>query len=90
LEDYGYEPLPKYIEPKEGPLSRPELLEQFPLVFNSGARPQNDFRSQHHGIGGLLQDNPQPSVEINSIDAAARGIRLVATGYHMIMPVWSG
>jgi anaerobic selenocysteine-containing dehydrogenase len=31
LEDYGYEPLPKYIEPKEGPLSRPELLKQFPF-----------------------------------------------------------
>ena len=74
LEDYGYEPLPKYIEPTEGPLGSPQLLEQFPLVFNSGARPDNDFRSQHHGIEGLVQDTPEPIIEINSEDAGERGI----------------
>ncbi len=75
LEDYGYEPLPKYIEPVEGPLGNPRLTEQFPLVFNSGARPQTDFRSQHHGIDGLVQDCPEPIVEINTGDAKDRGIR---------------
>jgi len=75
LEDHGYEPLPKYIEPEEGPLADPKLYETFPLVFNSGARPQSDFRSQHHGIDGLLKDNPEPTVEINSIDAQKRNIK---------------
>ncbi len=75
LEGYGYEPLPMYIEPTEGPLGSPKLAERFPLVFNSGARPQTDFRSQHHGIEGLVRDTPEPLVEINSEDAAARGIR---------------
>ena len=51
LEDYGYEPLPKYVEPKEGPVGSPELAQEFPLVFNSGARPHTDFRSQHQGSG---------------------------------------
>ncbi|RMF61401.1 MAG: aminotransferase class V-fold PLP-dependent enzyme [Calditrichaeota bacterium] len=74
LEDYGYEPLPKYVEPKEGPQSNPSLTQQFPLVFNSGARPHTDFRSQHHGIKGLLKDNPEPIVEINIEDARERGI----------------
>ncbi|MCP4696969.1 MAG: aminotransferase class V-fold PLP-dependent enzyme [Gammaproteobacteria bacterium] len=74
LEEYGYEPLPKYIEPREGPVATPALAKQFPLVFNSGARPQTDFRSQHHGIEGLLRDNPEPSVEINTADAATRHI----------------
>jgi cysteine desulfurase NifS len=74
LEDYGYEPLPKYIEPTEGPLGSPGLTEQFPLVFNSGARPDNDFRSQHHGIEGLVRDNPEPMIEINADDAEQRGI----------------
>ncbi len=74
LEKYGYEPLPKYTEPSEGPLGNPNLAEKFPLVFNSGARPQTDFRSQHHGIKGLLKDNPEPTVEINVEDAAKRGI----------------
>jgi cysteine desulfurase NifS len=75
LEEYGYEPLPKYIEPTEGPLGSPELLERFPLVFNSGARPQTDFRSQHHGIEGLINDTPEPLVEINTEDAEKRDIK---------------
>ena len=71
LEEQGYEPLPKYSEPLEGPIARPDLMQQFPLVFNSGARPQTDFRSQHHG---LAKDNPEPTVELNEDDARARGI----------------
>jgi cysteine desulfurase NifS len=75
LEEYGYEPLPKYVEPTEGPLGSPDLGESFPLVFNSGARPQTDFRSQHHGIERLLADTPEPLVEINIEDAEKRDIR---------------
>jgi cysteine desulfurase NifS len=74
LADYGYEPLPVYTEPREGPLNRPDLTGSFPLVFNSGARPQTDFRSQHHGIEGLARDNPEPTVEINQGDARERRI----------------
>jgi len=75
FKEYGYEPLPKYIEPTEGPLGNPKLADKFPLVFNSGARPQTDFRSQHHGIKGLVKDNPEPVVELNTKDAAERGIQ---------------
>ncbi|MBD3335235.1 MAG: aminotransferase class V-fold PLP-dependent enzyme [Candidatus Eisenbacteria bacterium] len=74
LADYGYEPLPKYTEPREGPLGNPGAAKTYPLVFNSGARPQTDFRSQHHGIEGLVKDNPEPAVELNAADAAERGI----------------
>jgi len=74
LLDYGYEPLPKYTEPVEGPIASPQVKKDFPLIFNSGARPHTDFRSQHHGIKGLLKDNPEPSLEMNSIDAKARKI----------------
>ncbi|MCH8024375.1 MAG: aminotransferase class V-fold PLP-dependent enzyme [Candidatus Marinimicrobia bacterium] len=74
LEEYGYEPLPKYTEPTEGPLADPQLAELYPLVFNSGARPNNDFRSQHHGIKSLNREHPEPEVEINTADAASRGI----------------
>lgn len=75
LEDYGYDPLPRYTEPVEGPIARPDLARHYPLVFNSGARPQTDFRSQHHGIEGLCRDNPEPTVELNEEDAMARDIR---------------
>lgn len=75
LEEYGYEPLPKYTEPTEGPVGSPALAKEFPLVFNSGARPQTDFRSQHHGIPGLVKDHPEPIIEIHPDDAKKRGIR---------------
>ena len=74
LEESGYEPLPVYTEPTEGPLARPDLAADYPLVFNSGARRQSYFRSQHHGIEGLSRDHPEPLVEMHPEDAAERGI----------------
>ncbi len=75
FEEYGYEPLPKYIEPREGPMGNPRLAKEFPLVFNSGARPQTDFRSQHHGIKSLNKETPEPTIEINIKDAHQRNIQ---------------
>jgi cysteine desulfurase NifS len=74
LEEHGYDPLPVYTEPIEGPVSRQELAKKFPLVFNSGSRVNTDFRSQHHGITGLCKDRPEPTVTINILDARERGI----------------
>jgi anaerobic selenocysteine-containing dehydrogenase len=74
LEKYGYEGLPVYVEPTEGPLGSPELYEKYPLVFNSGARIQSAFRSQHLNIPGLLKLQPKPQVLIHPVDAKARGI----------------
>ena len=74
LDDNGYEGLPKYTEPEEGPLGSPEIARQFPLVFNSGARPHTDFRSQHHGIERLVKDNPEPTVTLSVEDARQRAI----------------
>jgi cysteine desulfurase NifS len=74
LEEYGYDPLPVYIEPREGPLSRPDLLNNYPLVFNSGARVKSSFHTQHHGIQNLQKQRPEPAVTINTEDAVQRGI----------------
>ncbi len=74
LEEFGYDPLPVYTEPEEGPLSQPELAKKFPLIFNSGSRVTTDFRSQHHGIPGLYNERPEPTVTINTSDAEERGI----------------
>jgi len=74
LEEHGYDPLPAYTEPKEGPLSQPGLAKKFPLIFNSGSRVTTDFRSQHHGIKGLYKERPEPAVTMNTFDADERGI----------------
>jgi anaerobic selenocysteine-containing dehydrogenase len=74
LRKYGYEGLPVYVEPKEGPMASPELYEKYPLILNTGARLQSAFRSQHLNIPGLLKLQPKPRVLINPADAEARGI----------------
>jgi cysteine desulfurase NifS len=74
LEEHGYDPLPRYVEPEEGPESTPELYEEFPLIFNSGARVKTDFRSQHHGVESLTKKRPEPTVMINTKDAEERNI----------------
>jgi cysteine desulfurase NifS len=74
LAEHGYDPLPIYTEPLEGPQCRPDLAKDFPLVFNSGARTYYDFRSQHHGVQSLGNNQPDPVVTINAGDAAERNI----------------
>ena len=74
LKEYGYDPLPVYTEPREGPLSRPDLLGEYPLVFNSGARVRTNFHTQHRGIPALTRERPEPAVTLNTADAKDRGI----------------
>jgi anaerobic selenocysteine-containing dehydrogenase len=74
LEEYGYDPLPVYIEPRESPVSRPDAYPEFPLIFNSGARHNVDLHALHHSIPGLARERPVPTVMINIDDARRRGI----------------
>ncbi|HMK36174.1 MAG TPA: IscS subfamily cysteine desulfurase [Desulfomonilaceae bacterium] len=75
LEEHGYPSLPVYTEPAEGPLSRPDLAQRFPLVFNSGSRVTTDFRSQFHSVSSLAGERPEPTVMMNSGDARSREIQ---------------
>jgi len=75
LEEHGYDALPVYTEPGEGPLSQPALAKQFPLVFNSGARSNIDLHALHHSVPALSKEKPVPTVMINTIDAWKRGIQ---------------
>lgn len=75
LRQHGYEPLPVYTEPIEGPLAAQELAKRHPLIFNSGARTQSTFRSQHHNIPSLVARQPWPLVHIHLEDARARDIK---------------
>ncbi|MDP2726417.1 MAG: molybdopterin dinucleotide binding domain-containing protein, partial [Dehalococcoidia bacterium] len=74
LAKYGYDPLPVYVEPAEGPVANPELAKRYPLILNTGARIQSTFRSQHMNIPGLLKMQPEPHCLIHPQDATARGI----------------
>ena len=75
LKKYGYDPLPVYQEPTEGPIGSPDLAKEFPLVLATGTRIQSAFRSQHLNISGLLKLQDKPNILIHPEDAEKRGIQ---------------
>jgi anaerobic selenocysteine-containing dehydrogenase len=75
LKKHGYDPLPVYQEPKEGPIGSSELAKDFPLVLTTGTRIQSAFRSQHLNIPGFLKLQEKPNILIHPEDAEPRAIR---------------
>lgn len=75
LKDAGYEGLPIYREPKESPISQPELAKDYPLVLTSGGRQKWFTHSQQHNYKSMLAHDPRPRVEIHPSDAESRGIQ---------------
>ena len=72
--EHGYPPLPEYEEPLVSPVSRPDLVERFPLILTC-AKHTLFCESQHRALPSLRRQAPDPEVELHSSLAAARGIR---------------
>ena len=75
LKRYGYDPLPVYQEPFEGPIGSPDLAKDLSLVLTTGTRIQSAFRSQHLNIPGLLKLQEKPNILIHPENAEKRGIQ---------------
>jgi len=73
LQGIGQAPLPDFVEPATGPISRPDLAERFPLVLTS-AKSVHYCHSQHRALPTLRRREPDPQVEIHPETAARRGI----------------
>jgi anaerobic selenocysteine-containing dehydrogenase len=71
--DHGYPPLPDYVEPAMGPVARPDLDDDFPLILTS-AKSSHYLQSQLRGLPALRRLEPDPRVELHPDTAAARGI----------------
>ena len=72
--EHGYAPLPEYVEPARSPVSRPELLDEFPLVLGS-AKPHQFCHSQYRNLPSLRRLMADPLVEMHPDAARARDIR---------------
>jgi len=70
---HGLAPLPDFVEPMTGPVSRPDLAERFPLVLTCAKQTQY-CHSQHRNLPRLRKQVPDPLVEIHPAAAAARKI----------------
>ncbi len=74
LEKWGHDPLPKYTEIPESPVSRPDLLVDYPYILNAGLRTPTFFHSANRNIPWLREIRPDPIVEIHPDTAAKHGI----------------
>ena len=74
LEKWGYDPLPKYTELPESPVSKPELLDRFPYILNAGLRTPTFFHSANRNLPWLREIRPDPIVEIHPDTAKKHGI----------------
>lgn len=75
FEEMGYAPLPTYAEPPESPVSRPDLLADYPLVLTTGARIPYFFNSEHRQIDKLRKAHREPVADIHPDTAQRYGIR---------------
>jgi anaerobic selenocysteine-containing dehydrogenase len=74
LAQHGFDPLPLYREPGQSPVSTPELARHFPLILTTGARLPMYIHSRTFRVPQLRRLHPDPTADINPVDARTRGI----------------
>ncbi len=65
FEKLGYDPLPRYEETFENPVSTPELAKEYPLMLITGGRFNPLFHSEFRQIDSLRRKRPDPLVQVN-------------------------
>jgi len=74
LEKLGYDPLPYYEEPPETPISRPDVVKEYPLILTTGGRFRPMFHSEWRQIDSIRKRRPHPTMQINPETAKELGI----------------
>lgn len=74
LEQMGHEPMPIYIEPKESPISTPDLFKAYPLILTTGTKEIEYYHSEHRQLTRLRRMKPEPTAEVHPETAARYGI----------------
>jgi anaerobic selenocysteine-containing dehydrogenase len=75
LEKWGADPLPKYTEIPESPVSQPKLAEKYPYILNAGYRTPTYFHSANRQLPWLREIRPDPIVELHPETAQKHDIR---------------
>lgn len=75
LEKWGADPLPKYMEIPESPVSQPKLAENYPYILNAGYRTPTFFHSANRQLPWLREIRPNPIVEPHPATAEKHDIR---------------
>lgn len=75
LEQLGYDPLPRYEESSENPVTQPELAKEYPLYCVTGSRFLPYFHSEVRHIDSIRKRRPYPHVQIHPDTAKKYGIK---------------
>ncbi|MCJ7595911.1 MAG: molybdopterin-dependent oxidoreductase, partial [Desulfobacterales bacterium] len=75
LEKWGYDPLPQFREPPEGPVSTPALYEEYPYILITGRRSPGFFHTENRQLPWLRELHRDPLVEIHPETARKEGIQ---------------
>ena len=75
LEQWGYDPLPNFHEVPESPVSRPDMVKEYPYILTAGARTPVFYHSEHRQIPWLREQHPDPIVEIHPETAKLHAIK---------------
>ncbi len=74
LREAGIDPLPTYTEPKQSPISTPELAREYSLILTTGARLPMFVHSRMFRVPWTRRLRPDPMADMNPKDAKDRGI----------------
>ncbi len=74
LEEAGYDPLPRYEEPADSPLSRPDVAEAYPLICGASLHLGLFTHNQYRTLPWLKELIPEAFVEIHPQEAGRLGI----------------
>ena len=74
LEAAGADPLPCWTEPPETPVSRPDMLSEYPLILTTGSRTMPFFISNNKQIRSLRRLHPFPLASMSPGTGSRYGI----------------
>jgi anaerobic selenocysteine-containing dehydrogenase len=74
FEKLGYDPLPKYEEAPETPVSAPDLAMEYPLILTTGGRIKYFYHSEFRQVQSMRKRHPDPILQIHPTTAEGLGI----------------
>ena len=74
IEEWGYDPLPRFQEPPESPYRTPELYKEYPYILITGRRLAGFFHTENRQLPWMRELHRDPVVEIHPETARKEGI----------------
>lgn len=74
FEEYGYDPLPTFVEPATSPVSKPEMAQEYPLICSTSLKLGIHTHTQFRTLPWIREIEPEPFGEIHPHTASEQGL----------------